>query len=214
VLNDADKLAALLRQLRPWQALGDEVVVVDGGSDDASLACAACADHVVTARRGRAVQMNAGAALASGARLWFVHADTRLRHDTREALLEACSEVADWGRFNISIDDAAWPFRLIERTMNLRSAWSGIATGDQALFMHRDLFFRVGGYPPLALMEDIEVSRALKRHAAPRCLKATIATSSRRWRAGGVLRTIALMWFLRLAWFCGVSANRLARIYG
>lgn len=214
-LDEADTIAATLTQFAPWRALGDEVIVVDGGSADGTRAAAAPhADHVVAAPRGRARQMNAGAALARGALLFFVHADTRLVGAARDTLLAAVREGAAWGRFDVAIDDPAPAFRVIERLMNLRSRVSGIATGDQGIFVERALFAAVGGYPDIALMEDLALSDALRRRAPPRCLPRCLATSARRWQRHGVLRTVFTMWGLRLAWRLGASPDRLARLYG
>ncbi|MEQ8232540.1 MAG: TIGR04283 family arsenosugar biosynthesis glycosyltransferase [Gammaproteobacteria bacterium] len=211
VLDEGEVLAPFLTGFAPWRAAGDELIVVDGGSVDDSVAVATpLCDRLVRAPRGRAAQMNAGAAVARGALLWFVHADSGVDVTLRPALVAA----GGWGRFDVCIDDPAWLFRIIETLMNLRSRLTGITTGDQGIFVERALFDAVGGYPPLALMEDIELSRALRRHASPRCLEQHITTSARRWRRHGILRTVLLMWSLRLAWFCGVPAARLARWYG
>lgn len=211
VLDEAAALPALLAQLAPWRAAGDEVLVADGGSRDGSAALAAAgSDRVVHAARGRALQMNAAAAVARGRVLWFVHADSRIEPALRSALIDTDG----WGRCDVRIDDPAPVFRIIESAMNLRSRLSGIATGDQGLFVTRDLFERAGGFAPLALMEDIELSRRLRRLARPRCLRARITTSARRWRRHGIVRTVLLMWGLRLAWRCGVPPARLARWYG
>lgn len=211
VLDEGPALAACLARFAPWRAAGDELIVVDGGSHDDSMAVAgAHSDRVLRAPRGRAAQMNAGAAVARGELLWFVHADSVVAPSLRPALLAA----RGWGRCDVRIDDPAPLFRLVETLMNLRSRLTGIATGDQGIFVSRALFAAVGGYPAIALMEDIELSRALRRHARPQCLRARIETSARRWRRDGVARTVLLMWLLRLAWFCGVPATRLARWYG
>ena len=215
VLNEGAAIADLLATLAAWRAAGDEVIVSDGGSHDAtvSLARAAC-DCVVTAARGRALQMNAGAAVARGQILWFLHADSVVSAGAREALLAACTATPAWGRFDVWIADDAVIFRVIGAMMNLRSRLSAIATGDHGIFVTRALFNAVGGYASLALMEDIELSAALARYRRPHCLRLTLGTSSRRWRSRGIARTIVSMWALRLAWFCGISASRLARWYG
>lgn len=214
VLNDARNLARLLHELAPWRALGDEIIVVDGGSSDDSVALAApLADRVIRAERGRAAQQNAGAALARGSTLWFVHADSGVLGISRAELLAAAT-VHAWGRCAIRIDDRAMSFRLIEAMMNLRTRVTAIVTGDHGMFVRRAVFDAIGGIPNLPLMEDIEFSRALARNARPCCLVSTILTSSRRWRRHGIVRTVALMWLLRLAWFFGVPAARLARLYG
>jgi rSAM/selenodomain-associated transferase 2 len=210
VLNEAPALPSLLDQFASWRAAGDEVLVVDGGSEDDSVAVARpLCDQVIVAPRGRASQMNAGAAQARGRLLWFVHADSRVDPAARATLLNA----SGWGRFDVRIDDASLAFRIIESMMNLRSRLTGIATGDQGLFVSRELFVEVGGYAALALMEDIDLSRRLRRRLAPVCLGPCITTSARRWQRHGIARTVILMWWLRLAWACGVPAARIARWY-
>jgi len=210
VLNEAPGLPVLLGQFASWRDRGDEVLVVDGGSEDDSVAVAQpLCDRVIVAPRGRAAQMNAGAAQARGRLFWFVHADSRVAPAARAALLASSA----WGRFDVRIDDTSLAFRIIECMMNLRSRLTGIATGDQGIFVRREHFVEAGGYAPLALMEDIDLSRRLRRRLAPDCLGPYITTSARRWQRRGIVRTVLLMWWLRLAWACGVPATRLARWY-
>ena len=215
VLNEADTLPETLAALQPLRWQGHEILVVDGGSDDGTSAVAAgLADRVLAAPRGRGRQMNAGAAVARGEVLLFLHADTRLPAAAGESIaatLRARSRV--WGRFDVRLSGSAWPLRIIEWSMNRRSCLTGMATGDQAIFVTRDAFTSVGGFPELPLMEDLELSRRLKRLSRPACVRAPVITSSRRWEEKGILRTVLLMWSLRLAWFLRVSPRRLARIY-
>lgn len=214
VLNEARCLPALLQALASWREQGDEVIVVDGGSTDDTVALARPdADHVITGSRGRAAQMNAGAAVARGRVLWFVHADTLPAPHLRPLLDAALADGSSWGRFDVRLDGGA-VYRVIAAAMNLRSRVTGIATGDQGVFVSRDLFDAAGGFPLLPLMEDIELSARLCRHARPACLRGPLTVSSRRWRRHGVARTVLLMWWLRFAWFVGVPAARLARWYG
>jgi rSAM/selenodomain-associated transferase 2 len=192
-----------------------EVIVVDGGSSDATLGLARpLSDKAVSAARGRGAQMNAGAALAAGEVLLFLHADTLLPPNADTLIAEglAGGEHA-WGRFDVAITPAGALLRTVAHSMNLRSRLTGIATGDQAIFVRRDVFFWCGGYPHQPLMEDIALSRALKRKSPPLCLRACVVTSARRWQKHGVLRTIVLMWLLRLAYFCGADPARLAKTY-
>ena len=214
-LNEAAVIDAALGALEPLRARGHEVIVVDGGSTDATVSLAATtADRVLTAQRGRASQMNAGAAVASGDVLLFLHADTRLPEDADLAIARGLARSgATWGRFDVSIDSRLALLGLVGKTMNLRSRITGIATGDQAMFVRRAAFDAVGGFPPLALMEDVAMSRLLKRRSRPLCLSDRVVTSARRWEANGVLRTILLMAWLRLRFFLGASPDRLARSY-
>ncbi len=214
-LDEGETIAATLARLQPLRGRGHEVLVVDGGSrDDTRARAAALADRVLQAPRGRARQMNAGAAQAAGDLLWFVHADTLVPPDADRLLVAALAgRGAAWGRFDVRLSGRRPLLRLIGRLMNLRSRLTGIATGDQGLFVSRELFGRVGGFPDLPLMEDVELSRRLRRELRPLCLRQRLVTSSRRWKQRGVLRTVALMWYLRAAWALGVPAQRLAARY-
>lgn len=214
VLDEAEHIVRLLDELASWRRAGDEVIVVDGGSaDDTAARARALADAVIAAPRGRARQQNAGAAVARADILWFVHADSAVTAVSRAELLAAAA-TSSWGRCAVRIDDRAPIFRLIETMMNFRTRLTSVVTGDHGIFVRRALYDAVGGIPDLALMEDVEFSRRLARHAPVRCLRGTIATSARRWRRHGIVRTVLLMWALRLAWFVGVPATRLARVYG
>jgi len=211
-----DEEAVLARTLVAAQAAEDvELIVVDGGSRDATAAIAhRHADRVLDAPRGRAQQMNAGARVAVGDVLLFVHADTRLPAGyagiVRRALVRA--DIVG-GRFDVQLDAPGAVFRLTERLINARSRMTGIATGDQAIFVRRAVFERIGGYPIVPLMEDIALSRALKRLGPTVPLRDRVVTSARRWERHGVLRTVLLMWCLRAAYYAGVSPARLARLY-
>jgi rSAM/selenodomain-associated transferase 2 len=215
VLDEAAGIAQALAALVPLRRRGHEVIVVDGGSVDGTPALArAGADRVVSAPLGRASQMNAGAAVARGDVLLFLHADTRLPGDADERILEGLAAGAKrWGRFDVRIEGESRLFPLIAFFMNLRSRATGIATGDQAMFVRREAFERAGGFPSLELMEDIALSRSLKRLSPPLCLAVKAVTSGRRWQRHGVLRTVLLMWRLRLAFFLGTSPANLARRY-
>jgi rSAM/selenodomain-associated transferase 2 len=216
-LDEAGAIAATLAPLQAWRERGAEVIVVDGGSRDGTPDLAAPrADRVLDGPRGRARQMNAGAGAARGGILVFLHADTRLPADGDRAIAEAVAGPRQWGRFDIRLDGAdRHPLlRLVGAMMNMRSRLTGIATGDQALFVTRDAFDGAGGFPDQPLMEDIALSGSLKRTAGrPACLRERALTASRRWEENGITRTIALMWGLRLAYFLGVSPRRLAAWY-
>jgi rSAM/selenodomain-associated transferase 2 len=213
-LNEGATIGALLADLAPLRAAGAEVILVDGGStDDTRERAAGGVDRVLRAPTGRATQMNAGAEAARGDLLWFLHADNRVPMDAAPALQAAWAGGARWGRFDVRLSGRHPLLRLVARAMNLRSRLTGIATGDQGLFVTRATFGQAGGFPPLALMEDIALSAALRRLARPACLRVRLGASSRRWEEGGVLRTIVLMWRLRLAYALGADPARLARRY-
>jgi rSAM/selenodomain-associated transferase 2 len=209
-LNEAPAIVATLASLAPLRARGHEVLVADGGSEDATRELAAAhADRVIAAPRGRARQMNAGAAAAGGEALLFLHADTRLPANADD-LVSRALEKNRWGRFDVAIEGRSRLLPVIAFFMNLRSRLSGIATGDQAIFVRRDAF---GGFPEIALMEDVAFSKAMKRLSPPACLRQRAVTSGRRWDEKGVLRTALLMWRLRLAYFLGAAPDDLARRY-
>jgi rSAM/selenodomain-associated transferase 2 len=209
-LNEAQGIRSCLEALGALRRRGHEVILADGGSVDGTgeLAAALC-DRVVSGARGRAVQMNWGARHATGDALVFLHADTRLPAAADVLVSEALQRHL-WGRFDVEIEGRRRLLKVVGCAMNLRSRLSGIATGDQAIFVRRDAF---GGFPEIALMEDIAFSRQMKRRGAPACLRERVRTSGRRWEARGVLRTVALMWRLRLLYFLGVRPERLARLY-
>ena len=213
-LNEAAGIEATLKALQPLRARGVEVVLADGGSGDTTVAVARpWVDTVVDAPRGRALQMNAGAARSRADALMFLHADTRLPPLGDVLALQSLAEGACWGRFDVRIEGRPRMLRVVAALMNLRSRLSGIATGDQAIFVTRAAFERVGGFPAQPLMEDIEISRRLKRLGRPACLRARVCTSGRRWEQRGVWRTIVLMWRLRWRYWRGEPAARLAEAY-
>ena len=213
-LNEAAGIEATLKALQPLRARGVEVVLADGGSGDTTVAVARpWVDTVVDAPRGRALQMNAGAARSRADALMFLHADTRLPPLGDVLALQSLAEGACWGRFDVRIEGRPRMLRVVAALMNLRSRLSGIATGDQAIFVTRAAFERVGGFPAQPLMEDIEISSQLKRLGRPACLRARVCTSGRRWEQRGVWRTIVLMWRLRWRYWRGEPAARLAEAY-
>jgi rSAM/selenodomain-associated transferase 2 len=216
VLNEADHIAQALKALAPLRSCGAEIIVADGDSDDDTVALAEpLSDRIVTSARGRATQMNAGAAAARGEVLLFLHADTRLPAGADRLILEGLAQSRRaWGRFDVTIEGEHPLFPIIAWFMNTRSRLTGIATGDQAMFVTRDAYAAAGGFPDIALMEDIEFARRLKHVSRPMCLRARVTTSGRRWETRGVSRTIFLMWRLRLAYFFGAKPEELARRYG
>lgn len=212
-LNEAASIEATLTDLKPLREAGHEVIVVDGGSNDTTIELASrLADRVIQSSAGRAIQMNRGAAAASGELLWFLHADTRVPAEAASILQQAAGE-GDWGRFDVRLSGKHPLFRLVEEMMCLRSRLTGIATGDQGIFVRQQLFRRAGGFPEIPLMEDIALSKILRSIHRPLCLRQRLETSSRRWEERGIVKTILLMWRLRLAYFFGADPVELARRY-
>ncbi|QDL36419.1 TIGR04283 family arsenosugar biosynthesis glycosyltransferase [Rhodoferax sediminis] len=215
VLDEAQTLAQRLQALQRFRQRGARVVVVDGGSQDDTLDIArAHADLALLAPRGRASQMNAGAAACPADVLLFLHADTELPDNADALVRRATLGPFAWGRFDVRIASDRPLLRMVTVMMNCRSRWTGIATGDQALFVRHDRFRQVGGFPDLSLMEDVAISKVLKRHGPPACLTERVITSARRWERHGIWRTILLMWRLRAAYFLGADPEQLAIRYG
>lgn len=214
-LNEAQSIGRLLETLQVARAQGVELILVDGGSQDDSVARAApLVDRLIESNAGRARQMNAGAAVATGRILWFLHADSVIQADFPDRILAVMAATPrGWGRFNVRLSGSHPMLRVIEFMMNWRSRITGIATGDQGIFVRRELFARLGGFPVIPLMEDVEISRRLKRYSRPLILSQRLVTSSRRWETRGMVRTILLMWRLRWAYFIGVDPARLAERY-
>ena len=214
-LDEAEHIVATLDSLQPLRRRGVEIIVADGGSSDntANLARER-ADQVLTVPAGRARQMNAGAAAARGEILCFVHVDSRMPEGADGLIVDGLSRSRrSWGRFDVSIAGTQPMLRVIAQLMNWRSRLTGIATGDQGLFLTRSLFEAAGRFPEIALMEDIALTRQLKRYSPPLCIAHRLTTSGRRWEKHGVWRTMLLMWRLRLAYFFGADPDRLARQY-
>ncbi|HLN38706.1 MAG TPA: TIGR04283 family arsenosugar biosynthesis glycosyltransferase [Xanthobacteraceae bacterium] len=213
VLNEAAIIVAALQALAPLRARGAEIIVADGFSRDGTAQLAGpFADRVITVPRGRGAPMNAAAALGTGDAFLFLHADTALP-DGADRLIDAALARRAWGRFDLRIAGSHPLLAVIARMMNWRSRLTGIATGDQAIFVTREAFDAVGGFPDLPLMEDIAISRRLKRRCRPFCIATPVVTSGRRWEQNGVLRTILLMWRLRLSYYLGVEPALLAELY-
>jgi len=213
MLNEAAVLPGLLATLKPFTA--SEIIFVDGGSTDESINLVQAAGFtVITSEPGRALQMNAGAQLATGDTLLFLHADTQVPEITQERIIAVMADPTHfWGRFDVNIVGDGRLLPLIANLMNFRSRRTGIATGDQAMFVRRELFQKVGGFAAIPIMEDIDLSKRLKKHAPPVCLRLRVNTSGRRWQKRGVIPTVLLMWWLRLAYWLGVSPKRLAAWY-
>ena len=214
VLNEEVNLSRISSSLRSVIEQGHEVIIVDGGSNDNTLTIAyEITDTVIISKKGRALQMNSGASIASGKVVLFLHADTLLPENVAEIISAACVGENFWGRFDVRLSNNKYVYRLIECMMNMRSSLTSIGTGDQAIFIEKGLFDRIGGFPEIALMEDIEISRRLKKISKPVRLKSRVVTSSRRWERNGVFATVFLMWKLRLYYFFGVSPEKLNQMY-
>ncbi len=215
MLNEQKNIRDLLRLLQPARSCGAELIVVDGGSADSSCEYAEpLCDHLVHSERGRARQMNAGEKIANGTLLWFLHADSIPSDVVLDRLREVCgsSEVI-WGRFNICMSGRHFLLKMVAFMMNIRSRVTGIATGDQGIFIHRDLFKKVNGFPELLLMEDISICGELKKIKIPLCCTEKLLTSSRRWEEKGIFRTIVFMWWIRCAYAMGRNPKNLHQQY-
>jgi rSAM/selenodomain-associated transferase 2 len=213
--NEATTIVDALTELQSWRQLGHEVIVVDGQSTDntVKLAYPLC-DTLIRSHPGRALQMNVGANAASGDLFLFLHADSILPTTALTELSELANGSHNvWGRFDVRFDTTSFPYKCIATLMNWRSRITGVATGDQAIFISRTLFNDGGGFPNIALMEDIAMSTQLRGDQDPICLRSKVTTSARRWQTQGLVRTIVTMWCLRLAFFFGVSPVRLREIY-
>ncbi len=215
VWNEEKNIAKSLQTLQSLRLLGHEVIVVDAGSSDNTPVIAhPFVDRlIIIKKKERATQQNIGAKQAKNNILLFLHADTLLPENAITLIQQAIHKKYVWGRFNVCFTHSAWIFRIIATLMNWRSCLTGIATGDQGIFVQRDVFLQLGGFAKIPLMEDIELSQRLKSLTRPSCLKASVLTSSRRWEQQGVIKTILLMWGLRLAYFMGVSPQRLSQYY-
>lgn len=215
MLNEAEQLPELFAHLLPYQRAGCEIIFVDGGSVDGSATLPDMAGFMVLCTaRGRAKQMNVGASQASGDVLLFLHADTRLPQEAAHYIeLALVNKELCWGRFDVCITGRSMMLRVVSRLMNWRSRLTGIATGDQAIFVRRTVFEHLRGFPDQPLMEDVELSKRLLAFSRPACIAHCVTTSGRRWEVRGVWRTILLMWRLRWAYWRGTDAGELARLY-
>jgi len=213
-LNEESEIEACLMQLQGLRKERFEVIVVDGGSIDMTpkLVKGLC-DQFISNRQGRAAQMNAGARQAIGELIFFLHVDTRLPEKFSEIISSIEVDRFCWGRFDVALSGKHWSFRIIESMMNIRSRLTGIATGDQMIFVSKKLYQEVDGFPEIALMEDIAMSRNLKSICSPLCLRHKVVTSSRRWEKHGIISTTFKMWWLRFSYYIGVDPVRLARQY-
>ena len=212
--NEAETITSTLQPLQLLRNKGCEIILADGGSDDATTEQAApFIDQYVNAEKGRAKQMNAGAGIARGRWLLFLHADTLLPANFSTFLMSLATTQKQWGFFSLTLTGRDIFFRLIEAAINVRSKLSSIATGDQCLFVQRSVFQHIGGFADIALMEDIHLCKTLRKLSSPQVCDDKVLTSSRRWQRHGIVKTVLLMWYLRLAYFFGVSPDYLAKVY-
>jgi len=212
-LNEEKTIQSCLLALQPLRN-ACEIIIVDGESADSTRILAApLADKVITSTKGRARQMNSGARQATGDVLIFLHADTCLPENAVQLLEQEISSTGLWGRFDICLSGKPFMLKVIAQMMNWRSRLTGIATGDQVIFVTRSAFEEVGQYPEISLMEDVALCKALKKISPPLCLKAKVISSGRRWERNGICRTILLMWNLRLLYYVGVDPEKLAFYY-
>lgn len=213
VLNEADQLTALMNRLR---VLKDEwvkeIIIVDGGSTDGTKETLEKEFTVIDSEKGRAKQMNAGAKIAEGTWLMFLHADTHISQGHVQTAM-GDGVMYKWGRFDVKLSNPAWPYSIIGFFINKRSRLTNVSTGDQCLFVRKKAFDEVGGFDDIPLMEDVAIAKKLKAISKPINLKKTVTTSSRRWEQCGIVKTIILMWKLRFYYWCGVSPDRLANLY-
>lgn len=212
-LNESAVIQQTLNDLQHLRLRGHELILADGGSDDETLSLAVgLVDQIVSAPRGRSGQMNAGAELATGDVLLFLHADTSLP-ERAASLIAQCLSVEGWGRFDVRLTGRHCLFRIIERLISWRSRITGIVSGDQGMFISTSLFKRLGGYAPIPIMEDLELSRRLVKMQRPHSLRACVMTDSRRWEQNGIIATVLQMWRLRLQYYTGTAPDRLVKAY-
>lgn len=212
-LNEGERLTESVQSLQTFRQRGAEIIVVDGGSNDGSIGkISSQCDAILSSPKGRAIQMNAGAQHANGQHLLFLHADTSLPPNA-DKLVHGALANGDWGRFDIQMSNALLPYRVIAWFINCRSRYTKVATGDQALFFHKKFFEQIGGFPSIPLMEDVAISKKARRHGRYQALKDRVLTSARRWEQHGIIKTILLMWELRLRYFLGQSPTSLAKRY-
>ena len=215
VRNEARLIREQLQRLQCYRAKGHEVIVIDGGSVDATVEqTKGLVDRCEVSAAGRSNQMNHGASQAKGDILLFLHADTELPINADECISNALSgQDSRWGWFDVTLSKPRLTYQVVALMMNLRARLTSVSTGDQALFVERELFQEVGGFAPLALMEDIAISKVLRRRGSPARPAGLVTTSSRRWEENGLISTVLLMWRLRFLYFMGVKPQTLAEMY-
>lgn len=213
-LNEAESIRSCLLALQSLRK-HCEIIVADGGSTDNTRNQAlSLVDHIISSPQSRAKQMNSGAAYATGEVLIFLHADTYLPDNALVTLQQQLkSSNKHWGRFDIQLDNPHFLLKIISQLMNWRSRLTSIATGDQVIFVTRAVFLEIGGYPEIDLMEDIALCTLLKKISPPLCLRAKVTSSARRWKHNGIIKTMLLMWLLRLRYFLGANPLELAQLY-
>lgn len=210
VLNDRDHLSRLLTTLAKFPEL--ELVVVDGGSSDNPQELSSSATFIQATTPGRGMQVDLGIKRATREWIWVLHADSLVRDENVESIGSAIRHVR-WGRFDVRLDGSRWEYRMIETLMNLRSRLTSICTGDQGMFFHQDILKEVGGFPDQPLMEDVEVSKCLRKLSKPFCITNRLGVSTRKWEADGVFRTVLRMWIFRIRYYFGASPDALYSEY-
>ncbi len=213
VRNEAAMLPQALQRLKALQGV-DEIVFVDGESSDGSAALIQAAGFIcLLSTAGRAKQMNMGTAQTKSEIILYLHVDTAISSSHISDIKKTYNQAFAYGRFDVSLSNKRLTYRIISFFINLRSCLSKVATGDQGIFVRRTMFEAVGGYPEIPLMEDIALTKALRRKGKVLCLRNKLETSSRRWEQHGVMRTVWLMWKLRFLYWLGVSPEKLAGMY-
>jgi len=215
-LNEASHIVSTLKKLQKIRQQGHEIILCDGGSTDNTCKLAEnLSDHILSTPPGRAIQMNTGAKKARGDVLCFLHADTLISANFESIITHELKQTDRiWGRFNIKLSNTSVPYKIIAWFMNIRSCMSGIATGDQGIFVYKETFLKLNGFANIPLMEDIEISKRLRKTSRPICInKSTLTTSSRRWEQFGIFKTVTLMWQLRLRYFLGTPPAELVKFY-
>lgn len=214
VFNEEKNIEKIINTLNALEG-EKEIIVVDGESQDNTFLYASKLAYTIKVQKGRANQMNEGAKASNGDIVWFVHADSLLEKDSIKYIEKAVFDGYVGGGFSIYFYDYNTLFmKYISVTSNIRSKISGLFYGDQGVFVKKDVFINLGGFPKIELMEDFKFSRIIRKVGEMKLLEKTIGTSARRYKNGGQVRTHLLMHKIRIMYFLGASTSKLNRIYG